>query len=365
MRMELVALLAAVLLFLVYLFIERFLLDRRLESVALRIAVTGTRGKSSVVRLLASILGADGRTVLAKTTGSEARYLMPDGNEVEVPRRGAASIIEQKKLIKKAADLGADCVVAEIMSIHPENHRIESHRLLRPQIVVLTNVRLDHTDAMGGTEDEIASVLSLGFTPGATVFVPEKENRQGFVAAAEELHGELIEVTGRSAGSADFPENLDLAWAVGRHLGISEEVNRRRRCRSRMGVPIGVGRKKLLSGERLRRQRPAIDPAGSRPRATDPTFLPGTTYRPADLTPRPWRSDLAMDRCPPVRSPRMLRSALRCRSTRPRHEEEASGPADPRRKPAGTDDGHDHVRPPGRWRGIRLRQLRRHGAGSR
>jgi len=31
-------------------------------------------------------------------------------------------------------------------------------------------------------------------------------------------------VTGRSAGSADFPENLDLAWAVGRHLGISEEV---------------------------------------------------------------------------------------------------------------------------------------------
>jgi len=355
MRMELVALLAAVLLFLVYLFIERFLLDRRLESVALRIAVTGTRGKSSVVRLLASILGADGRTVLAKTTGSEARYLMPDGNEVEVPRRGAASIIEQKKLIKKAADLGADCVVAEIMSIHPENHRIESHRLLRPQIVVLTNVRLDHTDAMGGTEDEIASVLSLGFTPGATVFVPEKENRQGFVAAAEELHGELIEVTGRSAGSADFPENLDLAWAVGRHLGISEEV-----------IAAGIRDATADAGAvRVWEQRPAIDPAGSRPRATDPTFLPGTTYRPADLTPRPWRSDLAMDRCPPVRSPRMLRSALRCRSTRPRHEEEASGPADPRRKPAGTDDGHDHVRPPGRWRGIRLRQLRRHGAGSR
>jgi len=253
MRTELLALLVAVLLFLVYLLVERFLLDRRLESIPLRIAVTGTRGKSSVVRLLASILQADGRTVLAKTTGAEARYLLPDGAEANVPRRGVASIIEQKRLIKKAANLGADCVVAEIMSIHPENHRIESNRLLRPQIVVLTNVRLDHTDAMGETEEEIALVLALGITPGATFLVPEKENRPAFAAATGEMGGELITVTGGTTfgqvggsagqpalksrpdsaeqlssqprlGPADFPENLELVWAVGRHLGISDEV---------------------------------------------------------------------------------------------------------------------------------------------
>ena len=245
MRTEVVALLVAVVLFLVYLLIERVLLDRRLESIPLRIAVTGTRGKSSVVRLLTSILRADGRSVLAKTTGSEARYLLPDGEEAMVPRRGVASIIEQKKLIKKAAALGADCLVAEIMSIHPENHRIEAHRLLRPQIIVLTNVRRDHTDAMGETEEEIAEVLSLGFTPGATIFVSERENRPAFVAAAEEMRGKLLQVVGGSEstvaagpeggpaeqharplqlGSAEFPENLDLAWAIGRHLGIAESL---------------------------------------------------------------------------------------------------------------------------------------------
>ncbi len=249
MRTELAALLVAVLLFLLHLFVERFLLDRRLESIPLRVAVTGTRGKSSVVRLLASILRADGRQVVAKTTGSEPRYLLPDGKEVEVPRRGVPSIIEQKKLVKRAAAMGADCVVAEIMSIHPENHRIESHRLLRPQIVVLTNVRLDHTDAMGETEDEIAEVLALGFAPGATVFVPESENRRAFASAVAEMGGALVEVSGRveaesarerpgqpaeeptdpadlqtEAGPAEFSENIDLARAVGRHLGIAEEV---------------------------------------------------------------------------------------------------------------------------------------------
>ena len=114
MKTELIGLLAAVLLFLVYLFIERILLDRRLDSIPLRIAVTGTRGKSSVVRLLSSILRADVRTGLAKTTGSVPRYLLPDGSEVEVPRRGVPSIIEQKMLIKQAAAMGVDPVVNQI-----------------------------------------------------------------------------------------------------------------------------------------------------------------------------------------------------------------------------------------------------------
>jgi poly-gamma-glutamate synthase PgsB/CapB len=269
MRTELLALLFAVLAFLVCLFLERFLLDRRLESIPLRIAVTGTRGKSTVVRLLASILRADGRAVLAKTTGTVPRYLLPGGKEVEVPRRGVPSIIEQKGLVRRAADLGAECIVAEIMSIHPENHRIEARRLLRPHLVVLTNVRRDHTDAMGETENEIAAVLALGFAPAATIFVPRGETRPAFVRMAEEARGRLIEVGGDTADTAsrsavavsgaaedaasratdaacrpadaasgvaepdtrqhqldaaDFPDNLDLAWAVGRHLGIPEEA---------------------------------------------------------------------------------------------------------------------------------------------
>jgi len=118
--------------FLLYLIYESILLKRYRNLIPLRIAVTGTRGKSSVVRLLVSVFRESGINVLGKTTGSEALYILPNGNEIDVPRLRTVSIIEQKKLLKKAAKIKANCIVAEIMSIHPENHFIESQQILQP-----------------------------------------------------------------------------------------------------------------------------------------------------------------------------------------------------------------------------------------
>lgn len=238
-----IALLVSVIIFLLYLIYERIVLNRRIRAVPLRISITGTRGKSSVTRLLASVLREDGRKALAKTTGSQAQYVLPDGREVDISRRGITSIIEQKKLFKKAADVNAGCIIAEIMSIHPENHYIESHQLLKPHIVVITNVRRDHIDAMGKTEEEIASVLSLDIPENAKVFVPEKENRQLFKTAVKNSGGELITVQEgissplqhlaqklKSQPEADLPpvekefsDNIDLVYALGKHLNISQK----------------------------------------------------------------------------------------------------------------------------------------------
>ena len=55
-----------------FLTFERLLLEQRLRKIPLRISVTGTRGKSAVVRMLASVLREDGRRVVAKTTGAQA-----------------------------------------------------------------------------------------------------------------------------------------------------------------------------------------------------------------------------------------------------------------------------------------------------
>ena len=107
---------------LVGLVIERLRLARCHRAIPLRIAVTGTRGKTSVARLLASVLREDGRRVLAKTTGSQATLVLPDGSVEEIRRRGQPSILEQKQLLHRGVELGADVVVAEIMSIHAENH---------------------------------------------------------------------------------------------------------------------------------------------------------------------------------------------------------------------------------------------------
>ena len=96
------ALLITLIIFILYLVFERIAHERRIASVPLRIAVTGTRGKSSVVRMLASVLRESGMSVAAKTTGSQARIVLPDGSEEDIRRRGIPSVIEQKSLVKKA-----------------------------------------------------------------------------------------------------------------------------------------------------------------------------------------------------------------------------------------------------------------------
>ena len=209
--------------------LERVLLDRRCSAIPLRIAVTGTRGKSSVTRMLASVLRESGRTVIAKTTGSKAVIILPDGLEKEVKRRGRPSIMEQKQFVHLGANLGADTVVAEIMSVHAENHFVEAQQLLKPHVVLATNFRVDHTAAMGNTREGVASVISLDVPSGSRVFVPEHECLPAFREAMRENGAELVEVpaetaTGYEVRDTDFPENLHLVFAAARSLGLDDEM---------------------------------------------------------------------------------------------------------------------------------------------
>ncbi len=158
---------------------------------------------------------------------------MPDGEEADVPRRGLTSIIEQKKLLKKAADLQVDILIAEIMSIIPENHYVEAQQIIKPDIVALTNTRCDHTDLMGQTEDKIAAVLSQDIPQKAKLFVSDEENRPIYQEAVLNAGGEVIGVQPGISTSlfqsipniqkTEFSSNLDLVYAVGKHLHISEK----------------------------------------------------------------------------------------------------------------------------------------------
>ena len=229
-----IILIVTAVLYLLYLTYERLLLNRQIDRIPLRICVTGTRGKSTVTRLLASVLRQDGRRVLAKTTGTQPSIILPDGEEIGVSRRGIPSIIEQKRIIKKAIDIKAKCLVVEIMSIHGENHTVESRQILRPNIVVMTNIRLDHIDAMGTTEDEIGTILCLDIPEKATVFVPEKECHPCVQKAVQNAGGRLFKIReGLSIPMSqvdsglvgkEFTENVDLVCSLADHLNISGEV---------------------------------------------------------------------------------------------------------------------------------------------
>jgi poly-gamma-glutamate synthase PgsB/CapB len=218
--------------FVLYLVYERILLDRLRKSVPLVITVTGTRGKSTVVRLLASILREGGKVVLAKSTGSQAQFVLPDGKAENLHRRGMVSILEQKKALRKAVNLKADCLIAEIMSIRPENHFVESQQILKPDIVVLTNIRRDHTEAMGQSGEEIARVLQLDFADKAEVFVSQDSQQYLGPNAHTKRPWRLTVVTptyglaGVNAqfvvSKTEFAENLDLVVAVAERLKIDD-----------------------------------------------------------------------------------------------------------------------------------------------
>ena len=213
--------------------IERVALDARLRRIPVRICVTGIRGKSSVVRLIAGALRESGMNVLAKTTGSRAALVLPDGKEREVRRRGLPSILEQKRVVRTAVRLGAKILVTEMMSIREECMSAESRRLIRPNILVLTNVRLDHLDLMGRSRKEIAACLASAFPVHGTVILPEEEFFPIFERRGRALGTRPILAGKNVSGNIDptaalpheeFEVNVRLALETVRELGVGNET---------------------------------------------------------------------------------------------------------------------------------------------
>lgn len=210
---------------LVFLLGERTILERRLKKIPLRVCITGTRGKSSVSRLIAAALRQGGYRTLAKTTGSKPVIIFPDGAEKEIERRGPASILEQKKVVRRASRLGVQALVVELMSVQEECLRVESSCLLKPHLLVITNVRLDHLDLMGSTKSKIARALASAIRPDCTVFVPEEESYPEFTARAGKVRAKIVPVAQSPlADGLEFPENVRLAMAVSGFVGLKEET---------------------------------------------------------------------------------------------------------------------------------------------
>jgi poly-gamma-glutamate synthase PgsB/CapB len=242
--------------FAAYLLAEKYFLDRKIKKIPLRICVTGTRGKSSVTRLIAACLGESGMPVLAKTTGSKPCLILPDGKEQEIMRQGRTSILEGKMVMKVATKRGVQALVQEMMSIHPESLQTEALRMLKPHILVITNVRLDHLDAVGNTKEDMARCFASGIPKKSTVFVPEEEFYPVFRQMAEKRRAELILVPENGiedvaepsdeAPAQEFEPNIRLAVAVADFLG----KDRYKAYRAAIGAHPDFGSLKVWKSDR-------------------------------------------------------------------------------------------------------------------
>ena len=217
-------------LFLIYLIGEAFRVRADRKKLTHVIYVNGTRGKSTVTRMIAAGLSAGGHRVMCKTTGTLPIAIYPDGHQEEVHRRGPANIREQMKFLHIAAKEGADCLVIECMALLPEYQRVSGKNMLHCDIGVITNARLDHMDVMGDTREEILTCLMEMLPENGQIFTAEQDFREQFETRAKKLGSKLTVSDEHSlgdlpgAGSLDFPENVALALTVCEAVGVERKT---------------------------------------------------------------------------------------------------------------------------------------------
>jgi poly-gamma-glutamate synthase PgsB/CapB len=218
---------------LAFLLWERRARDAAIAAVPIRIHVNGTRGKSTVTRLIAAALREAGISTVAKTTGTAARLILPDGSERAVRRRAPASIREQLWLMREARRLKARAAVVECMAIEPELQEVSELRMIRSTIGVITNARLDHGEVMGVTAAEVAEALGSTAPRGGVLVVGPAAGLQQLAGAARARGSRLVLAgAGAAASTPDergswMAENTWTALAVTRELGIPDEISRR------------------------------------------------------------------------------------------------------------------------------------------
>ncbi len=205
---------------------------RNLESIPVRVMVNGIRGKSSITRLCAGALRGGDMRVVAKTTGTAARFIFPDGAEMPVYRKfDIANVAEQIGIVRQAAAENPDAFVIECMAVMPALQEINQEKLIRSNIGVLCNVREDHVAEMGPTLEDIARSLSRSMPHGDVCVTAESVWLHVLQEEADKRGCRLVYADPESVSDEEmdgfkfftFKENVAIAIAVAREVGISRE----------------------------------------------------------------------------------------------------------------------------------------------
>jgi len=190
------------------------------------IHVNGTRGKSTVCRLIDSGLRAGGYKVVTKTTGTSPRIIGVDGVEKEIVRQANPSIKEQIGILDLAVRQKAEVLVVECMAVNPSLQDVSQNRILMADICIVTNVREDHIDIMGGKLECIAKSLGR-VMPANGIFVTGDPSFYNYYKelGKEKNASVILAESGKDIpGVFGFPENVAIAMEVCKLLGVDSDV---------------------------------------------------------------------------------------------------------------------------------------------
>ena len=182
---------------------------RALDRFDTRIAVVGSRGKSSTVRRLDDVIGRRGYGRLSKVTGDRPLVVL-DGEVYLVDRQGPRTLLyENARIVQQvAAELDPaafpEVAIIENQGITPYTTRLVNRTFSRVDIVVVTNVRKDHVGTLGTSRRNIARALGRSVGPDTHVVSAEQHPELcSYLRAEVERRGatfEQVSVPGRHEG---------------------------------------------------------------------------------------------------------------------------------------------------------------------
>ena len=204
---------------------------RSLSLIPLRIHVNGTRGKSSVTRLIAAGLREGGLRTFAKTTGTAPRVIDSDGKDRIIHRLRLPSIGEQVRLLSYFSSQNPDAVVIECMAVQPQYQWIAEHQMVKSHIGVITNVRPDHLEEMGPTEEDVARSLCNTVPVESILITGEDEKPEILNEVASRNGSKFIKSDESTISKSDLdkfnymehPSNIAVALDACEKAGVSRD----------------------------------------------------------------------------------------------------------------------------------------------
>ena len=194
---------------------------KRLDGAAIRIAVTGSRGKSGTARLLHAALCACGLKCRSRITGVLPRELSNSG-ERPILRAGCANVAEMEWWLG-CLPLDTEALVLENSAVNPDLQSVCA-RLLKPTVTVLTNTRRDHEAMWGSTEESVLRALAPGLPQGGAVVLPAAlAGRPDLRLLAKQKKLRLLPAADLDCFAGHLARNAALALEVCKYHGLDAE----------------------------------------------------------------------------------------------------------------------------------------------
>jgi poly-gamma-glutamate synthase PgsB/CapB len=213
---------------------------RRLRNgLSLVLGGWGTRGKSGTERLKAGLVNALGPTIVSKTTGCEAMFLLGNSygelTEMFLFRPyDKATIWEQLNLLKTSRGLNARVFLWECMGLNPSYVRVLQQDWMRDDIGTITNTYPDHEDVQGPAGRNIPEVMCEFIPQNSLLLTTEEEMLPILAQGADKAGSRMRSVNWKQAGLIhtsllerfpyeEHPYNIALVTAMGDELGLDHD----------------------------------------------------------------------------------------------------------------------------------------------